>query len=94
MPMLSLSRIVAFWAGIQPGRVAIDHEGASVTWDELDERTNRLARAHEELGVARDDVVTIGLPTGTESIHAFFAPWTPGPPPSVTPSIVHNHLLH
>jgi len=70
MPMLSLSRIVAFWAGIQPGRVAIDHEGASVTWAEFEERTNRLARAYEALGVGQDDFVTIGLPNGIEFIEA------------------------
>ena len=59
MAIIPISRIVAFWAGQQPDRVAIDHEGAQVTWAELDARTNRLARAYEALGVKPDDFVTI-----------------------------------
>jgi len=81
MPMLSLSRIIAFWAGSQPGRVAIDHEGASVTWAEFEERTNRLARAYKALGVEPDDFVTIGLPNGIEFIEACFATWKLGATP-------------
>ena len=97
MPMLSLSRIVAFWAGIQPGRVAIDHEGASVTWAEFEERTNRLARAYEALGVGRDDFVTIGLPNGIEFIEACFATWklgaTPQPISAKLPKLERDQIV-
>ena len=50
MPVLSLSRILAHWAAIQPERVAVDHEGHQITWADLDARTNRLARAWEVIG--------------------------------------------
>ena len=51
MPVLSLSRILGFWAEQQPDRVAIDHEGDAISWADLDASTNRLARAYEALGV-------------------------------------------
>jgi bile acid-coenzyme A ligase len=79
--LISLSRIVAHWANMQPDRVAIDHEGQQVTWAELDARTNRLARAYEALGVKQDDFVTIALPNGIEFIEACIATWKAGATP-------------
>jgi bile acid-coenzyme A ligase len=79
--LISLSRIVAHWASVQPDRVAIDHEGQQVTWAELDARTNRLARAYEALGVKQDDFVTIALPNGIEFIEACIATWKAGATP-------------
>jgi bile acid-coenzyme A ligase len=79
--LISLSRIVAHWANVQPDRVAIDHEGQQVTWAELDARTNRLARAYEALGVKQDDFVTIALPNGIEFIEACIATWKAGATP-------------
>jgi len=79
--IITLSRIVAFWAAQQPDRVAIDHEGEQVTWAELDARTNRLARAYEALGVKQDDFVTIALPNGIEFIEACVATWKAGATP-------------
>ena len=81
MALISLSRIVAHWASVQPDRVAIDHEGQQVTWAELDARTNRLARAYEALGVKQDDFVTIALPNGIEFIEACIATWKAGATP-------------
>ena len=81
MAIIPISRIVAFWAGQQPDRVAIDHEGAQVTWAELDARTNRLARAYEALGVKPDDFVTIALPNGIEFVEACIATWKAGATP-------------
>ncbi len=97
MPIISLSRIVAHWAAIQPDRVAIDHEGASVTWAELEERTNRLARAYEALGVGKDQFVTIALPNGIEFIEACFATWklgaTPQPISSKLPKLERDQIV-
>lgn len=81
MPVISLSRIIAHWADQQPDRVAIDHEGAQVTWSQLEARTNRLARAYEAMGVGQDDFVTIGLPNGIEFLEACFAAWKVGATP-------------
>ena len=55
MAVISLSRIVKFWADQKPDDVAIYHEGITITWAELEARSNRLARAYAELGVGFDD---------------------------------------
>lgn len=81
MPVLSLSRVIAHWASIQPDRVAIDHEGDQVTWAELEARTNRLARGYQSLGVEENDFVTIALPNGIQFFEACFAAWKLGATP-------------
>jgi len=95
--LISLSRIVAHWASVQPDRVAIDHEGQQVTWAELDARTNRLARAYEALGVKQDDFVTIALPNGIEFIEACIATWkagaTPQPISACLPKIERDQIV-
>jgi bile acid-coenzyme A ligase len=48
-------------------------EHPSVTWSELDARTNRLARVYAELGVGEGDFVTIGLPTGVAAVESMVA---------------------
>ncbi len=97
MPVISLSRIIAFWADQQPGRVAIDHEGAQVTWAQLEARTNRLARAYEALGVGQDDFVTIALPNGIAFIEASLATWklgaTPQPISAKLPKLERDQIV-
>lgn len=97
MPIISLSRIVAHWADQQPDRVALDHEGAQVTWAELETRTNRLARAYEALGVKQDDFVTIALPNGIEFVEACLATWklgaTPQPISAKLPKLERDQIV-
>lgn len=81
MALISLSRIVAHWTAVQPARVALVHEGASLSWGELETRTNRLARAYQALGVKKDDFVTIALPNGIEFFEACLATWKAGATP-------------
>jgi len=81
MGEIALSRIVAYWAARQPMRVAIYHEGETITWSELEWQTNRLARYYEGLGVGQDDFVTIALPNGIEFFKATFATWKVGATP-------------
>ncbi len=81
MALISLSRIVAHWTAVQPARTALYHEGAELTWDELEARTNRLARAYQALGVKKDDFVTIALPNGLEFFEACIATWKAGATP-------------
>ena len=81
MAELAISRIVAHWAAIQPDRVAISHEGETITWSELEWETNRLARVYAELGVGQDDFVTIALPNGIEFFKATLATWKVGATP-------------
>ncbi|MEZ5987067.1 MAG: AMP-binding protein [Hyphomonas sp.] len=91
MAIITLSRIVAFWAGQQPDRAAIDHEGVQISWAELDRRTNRLARAYEQLGVKQDDFVTIALPNGIEFFEACIATWKAGATPQPISSRLPKH---
>lgn len=97
MTIISLSRIIAHWADQQANRVAIDHEGEQVTWAQFEERTNRLARAYEALGVSQDDFVTIALPNGIEFIEACFATWklgaTPQPISAKLPKLERDQIV-
>ncbi|MDP3460894.1 MAG: AMP-binding protein [Hyphomonas sp.] len=81
MALISLSRIVAHWTAVQPARTVLHHEGAELTWGELEARTNRLARAYQALGVKKDDFVTIALPNGIEFFEACLAAWKAGATP-------------
>ena len=81
MVMLSYSRAIADNADRQPDRVAITCADESVTWRELEARTNRLARAYEQLGVTKDSFVTIGLPNSIGFFEAAIATWKLGATP-------------
>jgi bile acid-coenzyme A ligase len=81
MQIIPLCRIVSYWAGIQGDRVAILHEGNTITWHELESATNRLARVYESLGVGQDDFVTIALPNGIEFFLSTIATWKAGATP-------------
>ena len=81
MALISLSRIVAHWAAIQPERSVLHHEGHALTWAQLEARTNRRARAYQALGVKADDFVTIALANGIEFFEACLATWKAGATP-------------
>ncbi|MCZ6617511.1 MAG: AMP-binding protein [Gammaproteobacteria bacterium] len=81
MAAISLSRILKFWADQKPDDIVIYHEGTTITWAELEARSNRLARAYEDLGVGFDDFVTIALSNGVEFFTACYATWKLGATP-------------
>ncbi len=81
MSVISLSRILTYWAEQKPDDIVIAHDDKTITWRELDARTNRLARAYEALGVGQDDFVTIALPNSIEFFEACFATWKAGATP-------------
>jgi len=97
MAAISLSRILAHWAAIQPDRVAVSHEGTDVTYAELDARSNRLARAYAERGVGVDDFVTVALPNGVEFFVSCFAIWklgaTPQPVSAKLPKFERDQII-
>ncbi len=82
MPVVSYPRALALHAERDPGRVAVVHEGRSRSRAELDRRSNRLARAYAERGVAEGDRVTLALPNGIEFLEAAFAVWKLGAVPN------------
>ena len=81
MPVISLSKILSHWAAQKPDDIVIAHEDQTITWAELDRRTNRLARAYMQMGVGQDDFVTIALPNSIEFFEACFATWKAGATP-------------
>ena len=81
MAIMSIARIISSLAQEQPDLPAITCEGHSVTWLELEKRTNRLARAYQQIGVQQDDLVTIALPNGIEFYEAAIAIWKLGATP-------------
>ncbi len=97
MEPISLSRILAFWAEQTPDAPAVTHDGDTVSFRELDARTNRLARAYADLGVGQDDFVTIALPNGIEFFEATFATWklgaTPQPVSAKLPAFERDQIV-
>ena len=81
MALMSIGRALSWLAEQDPDRVAVTDAAGSVTRRELDLLSNRLARAYTELGVHRDDLVTIGLPNGVEYFLACAAIWKLGATP-------------
>lgn len=88
MAMMSIGRIVGSLAEQRPDQPAITCQGLTVTWRELEQRTNRLARAYQQLDVAQDDLVTIALPNGIGFYESAIAIWKLG----ATPHPVSAHL--
>jgi bile acid-coenzyme A ligase len=71
-----------------PHAVAVVCGDRSVTRDELDRASNRLARTFAEVGVGHGDYVTIGLPNGIEMLEACMATWKVGAIPSpISPAL-------
>ena len=69
---ISLGARLTELAGEHPDRPAVTDERRTVTWRELDRRTNRLARALATVGVKQGDLVTIGLPNGVDFVEACY----------------------
>jgi bile acid-coenzyme A ligase len=77
----TLAEHVAALAAADPDAPAITCAGSTVTRRQLEQRTNRLARAYQQLGVTRDSFVTIGLPNTVEFLEAAIAAWKCGATP-------------
>ncbi|TGB45617.1 AMP-binding protein [Mycolicibacterium peregrinum] len=72
---------VAQLAAAGPDRPAVTCQGRTLTRDELDRSSSRLARAYAELGVRQGDYVTISLPNSIEWVQAVLATWKLGAVP-------------
>jgi bile acid-coenzyme A ligase len=81
MAKMSHGRALAWLAAEDPDRVAVIHGAEQATRRELELRSNRLARAYAERGVAPGALVTIALPNGIEFLAATLAVWKLGGSP-------------
>lgn len=78
MVELSFGANLARWAREEPDAPLVTHNGRTWTAAAFQAWTNRLARKYVELGVGRNDMVTIALPNGAEFLAAAFATWKAG----------------
>jgi len=78
---MPIGRLIGWLAAQHPDRPALTFEGRTLTRLELEQRTNRLARAYQHYGVGQDDLVTIALPNGIEFYEAALAVWKLGATP-------------
>ena len=77
----ALGERFATLAQADPDRPAITCGDVTVTRDQLERGTNRLARAYLAAGVTPDSLVTIGLPTSVQFLVAAIAVWKCGATP-------------
>ena len=81
MAKMSHGRAMAWLAEEAPDRLAAIHGAEQATRRELEQRSNRLARAYAERGVGPGQLVTIALPNGIEFLLATLAVWKLGGSP-------------
>lgn len=77
MAMMSISELIGWQAQRRPNHPALTFEHQTLSWLQLEQRTNRLARAYQQLGVEQDDRVTIALANSIEFYEAAIAAWKP-----------------
>ena len=86
MPLKSIASIIQDHARRKGSAAALTYPDGSLTWAELDRRSNRRARWLASLGVKQDDLVVVMLPNGCEFHEAVVAVWKAGATPCVLPS--------
>jgi len=80
---LPIGELLAFHAAKDPSRPAITFGDVTVTYAELDARSNRRARQLADLGVGVDDFVTLAMPKSIQIYEILFAIWKLGATPNV-----------
>ncbi|MBI2708848.1 MAG: long-chain-fatty-acid--CoA ligase [Actinobacteria bacterium] len=73
MPITSIAGIIRTHGADRPGATALEVEGRSVSFAELDERSNRLAQAFAAAGVGAEDRVAFLDKNGAEYFEVTFA---------------------
>jgi bile acid-coenzyme A ligase len=82
-PALSFGARLAQIAGEKPDAPAITDAARTLTWRELDRRTNRIARGLAKAGVKFGDVVSIALPNTAGYLEVAFGLWKAGATPQM-----------
>src|SRR4029453_15610546 len=68
----SYGKILEDKARMNAGRVAVLTEHEQITYDQLDERVNRVGNALEAMGVRKDDKVCVMLPNIPEFLYVWW----------------------
>lgn len=85
MTTRSIASIIREHARNKPSAPAVSYPDRTLTWDELDRRSNRRARHLISLGVKHDDRIVIMLPNGSEFHEAVLGVWKAGATPCLLP---------
>ncbi|MFV3127063.1 AMP-binding protein [Niveispirillum sp. KHB5.9] len=80
---VAFSSILTHHARRSPSRMALILDDCSVSFEELDVRTNRRARMLAAQGVGHGDFVTVALPNGLAFYETVFAIWKLGAIPNI-----------
>ncbi|PKQ09808.1 MAG: acid--CoA ligase [Alphaproteobacteria bacterium HGW-Alphaproteobacteria-12] len=91
MPRKSLGSIIGDHARRKGSELAVIYPDDTLSWDELDRRSNQRARLLASLGVRRNDLVAVMLPNGTEFHEAVLGVWKAGATPCLLPSRLPGH---
>ena len=86
MTTMAIGKIIAWQAGRRPDHPALTCENQTLSWLELEQRTNRLARVYQQRGVTQDDLVTIALANSIEFYESAIAVWKLGATPQTVSS--------
>ena len=70
---MNLAQYMERSAARVPEKIAVRHEGQSVTYRELNIRCNRLAAGLKQMGLATGDRCALMLPNSIHSITAYYA---------------------
>lgn len=82
-PLKPLGELLAYHAHSAPTGPAVTFDDVTVSYSELDARSNAKARQLAALGVGEGDVVTLGAPNGHEFYEIVFAIWKLGATPNM-----------
>ncbi|MFI7663689.1 amino acid adenylation domain-containing protein [Nocardia sp. NPDC049526] len=69
----TLPDLLAAAAALDPDATAIVYDGQQLSYRQLDERSNRLARQLIQRGIGPEDIVAIGIPRSMDSVLAVWA---------------------
>lgn len=86
--LVPIGELLAYHAGRDAKRPAVTFEDVTLSFGELDARSNRKARQLAGLGVKEGDLVTLAAPNGFDFYETAFAIWKLG----ATPNVVSSNL--
>ncbi|MCQ4120742.1 non-ribosomal peptide synthetase [Rhodococcus tibetensis] len=73
VPERTLAEVLVAGAAVDADAIALSCDGVTVSYRELDERSNRLARALVDRGADPDSFVAVGVPRSIESVLSVWA---------------------
>ncbi len=79
--IISIGARLSELAAERPDRPAVTDQHRTVTWAELDRRTNRIAHSLEAAGVKLGDLVTVGLANSVDFVEVCYGLWKVGATP-------------